>query len=97
MKQESVGDLTLSPRFFKKETFENINCQSYKSVRTYEVFSEHVLSDVFKQRGEDGQQGEGSVVDDLSDASRLLSAVGELTELQVLLRLLQIFCCTVKV
>lgn len=68
-----------------------------QSVRTYKVFSEHVLSNVLKQRGEDGQQGEGGVVDDLSDASRLLSAVGELTELQVLLRLLQVFCRTVKV
>lgn len=51
---------------------------------------------MFKQGGEDGQQGKGGVVDDLSDASWLLSAVGELTELQVLLSFLQIFCCAVK-
>lgn len=71
--------------------------EQQKSVRTYEVFSKHVLSDVLKQGGEDGQQGKGSVVDDLSDTSRLLSAVSELTKLQVLLRLLQILCCTVEV
>lgn len=69
---------------------------SVSTVRTYEIFSEHVLSDVFKQGGEDWQQGEGGVVDDLSDSPGLLSAVSELAQLQVLLGLLQIFCCTVK-
>lgn len=64
---------------------------------TYEVFSKHVLPDVLEQGGEDRQQGEGGVVDDLSDASRLISAVGELTQLQVLLGLLKILSCTVKV
>lgn len=64
---------------------------------TYEVLSKHVLSDVLEQGGEDGQQGEGGVVDDLSDASRLLSAVGELAQLQVLLSLLQVLGCTVEV
>ena len=73
-----------------------MQCEQQTAVRTYEVFSEHVLSNMFKQGGEDGQQGKGGVVDDLSDTSWLLSAVGELTELQVLLSLLQIFCCTVE-
>lgn len=67
------------------------------SIRTYEVLSEQVLSNVFKERGEDRQQSHCGVVDDLGGSSRLLSAVGELTQLQVLLCLLQILRCTIKV
>lgn len=68
-----------------------------RSVRTYEVFPKHVLSNVFEEGGEDRQQGEGGVVDDLSDASWLLPAVSELAQFQVFLRLLQILGGAVEV
>lgn len=71
--------------------------QRQRSVRTYEVFAKDVLSNVLEQGGEDRQQGEGGVVDDLSDASGLLPAVSELAQLQVFLRLLQILGGAVEV
>lgn len=66
-------------------------------VRTYQIFSKIILPNVFKQGGQDRKQAKGSVVDDLRDSSGLFFAVSELTKLQVLLRLLQSFRCTVKV
>lgn len=63
---------------------------------TQQVAAELMFSDVFEQRGQDGQQSRGRVVDVLRDALHLAARVSELAQLQVLQGLLQILSCVLK-
>lgn len=63
---------------------------------TQQVAAELMFSDVFEQRGQDGQQSRGRVVDVLRDALHLAARVSELAQLQVLQGLLQILSCVLE-